>query len=258
MIPIAGIDIEVHEDGSGEPILFLHSAQGFLPDHPYVRLLAQKRRVIAPSHPGFGGSGLPMWLSTADDIAHVHLELMDKLGLAKNGARIDVVGASIGGWIAAEMATKAPERFKRQVLISPVGVKVGPSDKLDIPDIFAMPPDKVNKLLFHDPDNAKVDVAKLSDEQLTIMVRNRETLALLCWEPWMHNPKLVHRLQRITAPTLFMRGASDGLVSAEYIAAYAKLVPNATIETMPEAGHALPVEQPEAFASRVLSFLQSE
>ena len=253
MIPIAGIEIEVHEAGSGEPILFLHSGQGFMPDHAYVGLLAEKRQMIAPSHPGFGRSGLPAWLGTVDDIAHIHLELMDQLGIAK----ADVIGASIGGWIAAEMATKAPARFKKLVLVSPVGVKVGPTDKLDIPDIFAMPLDRVSKLLFHNPDNAKVDVAKMSDEELTIMVRNRETMALLCWEPWMHNPKLTHRLHRITAPTLFLRGASDGLVSADYLAAYAKLIPNAKIETVPDAGHALPVEQPKAFASRVLSFLSA-
>jgi pimeloyl-ACP methyl ester carboxylesterase len=253
MIPIAGIEIEVHEAGSGEPILFLHSGQGFMPDHAYVGLLAEKRQMIAPSHPGFGRSGLPAWLGTVDDIAHIHLELMDQLGIAK----ADVIGASIGGWIAAEMATKAPARFKKLVLVSPVGVKVGPTDKLDIPDIFAMPLDRVSKLLFHNPDNAKVDVAKMSDEELTIMVRNRETTALLCWEPWMHNPKLTHRLHRITAPTLFLRGASDGLVSADYLAAYSKLIPNAKIETVPDAGHALPVEQPKAFASRVLSFLSA-
>ena len=254
MIPVAGIDVEVHEVGSGTPILFLHSAQGFQPGHAFIKLLAETRRVIAPSHPGFGRSGLPAWLSTVDDIAHVYLELMDKLGLRK----VDVVGASIGGWTAAEMASKAPERFRRLVLVSPVGVKLGPTDRLDIPDIFAMPQEAVTKLLFHNPEKAKVDIGKMSDDELTIMVRNRETLALLVWEPWMHNPKLRHRLHRVVAPTLCLRGASDGLVSADYLAAYAKLLPNATTETIAAAGHALPVEQPQAFASSVLSFLKSE
>ena len=50
------------------------------------------------------------------------------------------------------------------------------------------------------------------------MFRNRETLALLAWEPWMHNPKLKHRLHRAGMPALFVRGESDGLVSAEYLA----------------------------------------
>ena len=79
-------------------------------------------------------------------------------------------------------------------------------------------------------------------------MRNRETLALLVWEPYMHNPKLRHRLHRVTAPTLFLRGESDGLVSAEYLAAYARLLPNARTDTIAAAGHAPQVEQPEAFA----------
>lgn len=248
---ISGVDIELYEDGTGKPLLFLHSAQGFVPQQPYVGLLAGKRRLIAPSHPGFGQSGLPLWLDTPDDIAYIYLELMDELGLKE----VDLVGASLGGWIAAEMATKAPERFPRVVLVAPVGVKTGPSDKLDVPDIFAMPQERVNQLLFHDPEKFKFDPAQFSDEQLTTIVRNRETLALLVWEPWMHNPKLKERLHRARMPVLFLRGESDGLVSADYLARYAALLPNARIETVAKAAHALPAEQPTSFADKVLSFL---
>ena len=88
-------------------------------------------------------------------------------------------------------------------------------------------------------------------------MRNRETLALLVWEPYMHNPKLRHRLHRVTAPTLFLRGESDGLVSAEYLARYARLLPNARIDTIAAAGHAPHIEQPEAFARTVLQFLDA-
>ena len=114
-------------------------------------LLAQRRRVIAPSHPGFGASGLPLWLDTIDDIAHLYLELMDRRGLA----RVDVVGTSLGGWLAAEIATKVPERIGKLVLVGPVGVKLGPPDKLDIPDVFAMAQDKVMRLIYHDPTREK-------------------------------------------------------------------------------------------------------
>ncbi|MFZ0016141.1 MAG: alpha/beta fold hydrolase, partial [Acetobacteraceae bacterium] len=86
---------------------------------------------------------------------------------------------------------------------------------------------------------------------------NRETLALLAWEPYMHNPKLPHRLHRVTAPTLFLRGESDGLVSAEYLAAYARLLPNARTATIAAAGHAPHAEQPDAFANTVLTFLET-
>ena len=137
------------------------------------------------------------------------------------------------------------------MLVGPVGVKVGPPDKLDIPDIFAMPQDKLNRLLYHDADKSRPDLAAMSEDELTIMVRNRETLALITWEPYMHNPKLKHRLHRVRAPALFVRGASDGLVSAQYLEGYAALLPNARIATIPEAGHAPQVEQPEALAAKV-------
>ena len=171
--------------------------------------------------------------------------------------QVDVIGCSIGGWIATELATKAPKSVRRLVLVGPVGVKTGPVDRLDVPDIFALPQSALEKLLFHDPDRMTMDPTRLTDEQLAIMVRNRETLALLAWEPYMHNPKLPHRLHRVTAPTLFLRGESDGLVSAEYLAAYARLLPNARTETIAAAGHAPHIEQPDAFARTVLQFLDA-
>jgi pimeloyl-ACP methyl ester carboxylesterase len=253
MVKVAGIEIELYDGGVGAPLLFLHSAQGFDAGHPFVALLAKQRRVIAPAHPGFGKSGLPDWVDSVDDIAHVYLELMGQLGLD----RVDLVGCSLGGWIAADLATKIPERLRKLVLVAPVGVKTGPTDKLDIPDIFAMPQEAVAKLLFHDPAKGKIDMASTSDEQLAVMVRNRETLALLAWEPYMHNPKLRHRLHRATMPTLFLRGAGDGIVSAAYLERYAALLPNAAITTIPEAGHAPQIEQPEAFAKTVLAFLDA-
>ena len=252
-IKIAGIDIELFETGTGAPLLWLHGGQGFNPDHEFVPLFGARRRLVAPSHPGFGKSAMADWIDNIDDIAHIHLELMDRLGLQ----HVDVIGNSIGGWIAAEIATKVPERVRRLVMVGPVGIKVGPSDRLDIPDIFAMPADDAAKLMHHDPAKMKVDLAKMSDDELTAMLRNRETLALLVWEPWMHNPKLKHRLHRITAPALFVRGESDGLVSADYMQAYAALLPNAQTATIAAAGHAPQQEQPQAFAKTVLEFLDA-
>lgn len=249
-VKIADVDLELFEAGQGSPALFLHGAGGFGERQPFVAPLSVKRRLIAPSHPGFGKSSLPDWLDSIDDIAHLYLELMDTLGLDK----VDIVGCSIGGWIAAEMATKVPERVRKLVMVGPVGVKVGSADKLDIPDIFAMPQADVNKLVFHDPGKAP-DLSKMPDDELAIVFRNRETTALLVWEPWMHNPKLKHRLHRVKAPALFVRGVSDGLVSAEYLKSYAGLLPNARILTIGAAGHAPHLEQPEAFAAAVNDFL---
>jgi pimeloyl-ACP methyl ester carboxylesterase len=252
-ISLAGIELELFQGGDGAALLFLHGAQGVLPARAFLDSLAANRKVIAPSHPGFGKSGLPDWLDSVGDITHVYLELIERLGLE----RIDVVGCSVGGWIAADIASKVPERVRRLVLVGPVGVKVGPADRLDIPDIFAMPQERLNQLLYHDPDKHRPDFATMSDEALTVVVRNRETLALITWEPYMHDPKLPHRLHRASMPALFVRGESDGLVSAEYLGAYAALLPDARIETIPEAGHAPQVEQPERLAAAVMKFLNS-
>jgi pimeloyl-ACP methyl ester carboxylesterase len=252
-IAVAGIDVELSEFGAGAPLLMLHGAGGFDPGQPVNALLAKARRLICPSHPGFGKSSLPDWLDSVDDIAHVYLELMDLLGLKT----VEIIGCSVGGWIAAEMATKAPERFAKIILVGPVGVKTGSPDRLDVPDIFALPPAELNHLIFRDPAKMVRDPASLSDDELAIVVRNRETLALIAWEPYMHNPKLMHRLHRVAAPALFLRGDSDGLISEEYLRAYAKLLPKARIATIGEAGHAPHLEQPEAFAAAALAFLEA-
>ncbi|MGZ5826941.1 MAG: alpha/beta fold hydrolase [Xanthobacteraceae bacterium] len=252
-VSVAGIDIELIDRGNGKPLFYLHGGAGLRDDGAFIDALAKSRRVIAPSHPGFGASGLPDWIDSVDDLAHVHLELLDKLGLAT----LDLVGMSLGGWIAGEMATMAPERFPRVALIAPIGVKTGSTDKLDIPDIFAMPDAALDRLRFHDPQKFRPDYKNCSDEELAIVARNNETLALLTWEPYMHNPKLKHRLHRVTAPVLLLRGVSDGIVSADYLERYGKLFPHARIATIAAAGHAAQIEQPQATATAVLAFLES-
>jgi pimeloyl-ACP methyl ester carboxylesterase len=251
MLKLGEIELELHESGTGSPLLFLHSGAGFSPEDAFVGLLAERHRVIAPSHPGFGYSSLPDWIDSIDDVAHVYLEMMDHLDLR----RVTLVGASIGGWIAAEIATKTPARFDKIALVGPVGVKTGGPKQLDIPDIFAHSAEAIDRMRFHDPERAKIDLTKLSEEQMRVIARNNETLALLVWEPYMHNPKLKHRLHRLTMPVLFMRGASDGLVSADYLDRYAKLVPGARVATIAEAGHLPHIEQPKAFAAALETFL---
>jgi pimeloyl-ACP methyl ester carboxylesterase len=250
-LKVADVDLDLLEFGRGRPLLFLHGGGGFDAGQPFVAPLSAKRRLIAPWHPGFGKSGLPDWLDSIDDIAYLYLELMDRL----DARDFDIVGCSIGGWIATEMASKSPERIRRLILVSPVGIKVGPTDELDIPDIFAMPEGDVQKLLYHDPSRMKRDTATISDDELAASFRARETLALLTWEPWMHNPKLRRRLHRVVGPALFIRGESDGLVSQSYIEAYSRLLPNARTLTITAACHLPQLEQPAAFVDVVLEFL---
>ncbi len=250
-LDIGGVAIEVHEFGAGEPLLYLHGGYGLLYDRPFLHRLAAHRRIISPSHPGFGRSDLPERLDNVDDISHVHLEVLHQLGVE----RFACVGATLGGWIAVDLATKIPERINRLALIAPMGVKLGSEEQLDIPDLFVARPEAVERMTFADPQKARLDYASMTDEELGRIARDRETHTLLVWEPYMHSPKLRHRLHRLRMPSLFLRGAQDGVVSADYLTAYAGLAPDARVETIPAAGHLPQFEQPEATASAIESFL---
>jgi pimeloyl-ACP methyl ester carboxylesterase len=252
-IDIAGVEIEYHEGGEGSSLLYLHAGGGFRPTHPAMPHFAKRHRIIAPSHPGFGRSGLPSWINSVDDFAHIYLELMQRLNLQDT----ILVGASIGGWVAAELATKNTSRLSHLVLIGPSGIKVGSRDALDIPDIFAMTPAEFEKRLFRDPEKFHPNFTKMNDEDLAVVARNRQTMALIAWEPYLHNPKLKHRLQMIDVPTMVVRGEHDGLISKKYAKAYADLIPGASFMQIAEAGHAPDVEQAETFANTLLNWMES-
>ena len=248
---VLGTKIEYFVGGRGKPVLVLHDELGFVPDAAYVKIMCETRQVLALSLPGFGRSELPDWIDCTDDLAYAALACLDQLRIDA----VELVGVSLGGWIAAEMATKQPDRFPKLVLGSPFGVKTGPADRLEIPDIFAMPKATLDKLLFCHPASHSVDTAALSDAQLATIVRNRETFTLLGWEPYLHNPKLRWRLDRYKSPTLFLRGDHDGLVSSAYLQAYANLLADAALTQIPDAGHYAHLEQPDAFVERTAAFL---
>jgi pimeloyl-ACP methyl ester carboxylesterase len=249
---VAGVQLEMVERGRGRPILWLHGEEGLDPDAPVLGALAAHGRLLAPSHPGYGHSPEAATVDTVDDLAYLYLDL-----LAQQKARDAVViGASLGGWIAAEMAVKSTTSLGHLVLVAPLGIKVGDRETRDIPDIFALHPDEVLKLQYHDPACARLDPATLSDDRLTVIARNREATALYAWEPYFHNPKLRGRLHRITLPTLLLWGAEDRFVTAGYYgSAYRDAIPGARLETVAAAGHFPHLEQPAAVAERIGTFI---
>ena len=249
-IKLGEIELELYQGGQGQPLLFLHGGGGLRPDAPFLERLATTFRVIAPVHPGFGASSLPIWIDSIDDFAHIHLELIAKLKLSG----VLLVGHSIGGWTAAELATKSTHDIDRLVLIAPVGIKIGPVDRLDIPDIYAMPEEQLDALLYADA-KFRPDPSQMTDTELLTRARNRQTLALVSWEPYMHNPKLKHWLHCIDRPALIVRGAQDGLVSKEYATAYAGLIPDARLITIDGAGHSPQIEQPGRFVEEIERFV---
>ena len=246
---IDGIALEVTQRGSGRPIVVLHGVEKLAAEPPLHALLADKARVIAPSHPGYGASALPDWMDSIDDLSYLYLDLIRHLDLGD----VVLVGLSLGGWVAAEMAVKCTHLLSRLVLVSPLGIKVSDRETRDIPDIFALRPEEAARLIWHKGALAP-DWASMPDEEAELLLRQQEAAALFLWEPYMHNPKLRRRLGRIDIPALVLRGERDGLVSAAYAEAYCAAIPGARLESLADCGHVPEYEQPARLAERIVRF----
>jgi pimeloyl-ACP methyl ester carboxylesterase len=250
---IDGIRIETIERGSGRPLLFLHPGIGIAPTAPVLDRLAQRARLIAPTHPGFGASEQPASFNSIDDLAYFYLDLIDALDLTDT----IVAGVSLGGWIAAEMAVKSCARLSHLVLANPVGIKVSDRETRDIADIFAMTDEQFAELAYFDPSLGKHDYKAMPEAEVRAVARNREATARYGWSPYMHDPKLKQRLRRIRVPTLLLWGTADRIVSEPYGRAYGAAIPGARFEPIERAGHFPHLEQPEEFARRLFGFLDA-
>lgn len=249
-IEVRGIRLECIDRGSGQPLLFLHPSIGLDTAGPALGLLAKDMRVLAPSHPGFGGSDLPASFTTVDDLAYFYLDLLDQLDLRD----VTIVGVSLGAWIAAEIAVKSTARIAKLVLADAVGIRVNTRETSDITDIFALTEKGFIALAYHDPNVGTRDPT-LPDARVARLARNLESTARFGWQPYMHNPKLRGRLHRIDVPTLMLWGAQDRIVTPDYGRAYATAIPGARFATIENAGHFPHIEQPDEFAKQVLSFV---
>jgi pimeloyl-ACP methyl ester carboxylesterase len=248
---IEGARIGVIERGAGSPVLFLHAENGIEPAIDATNELAKSARVIAPTHPGFGGSELPHGMRTVDDLSYFYLDLLDQLDLRD----VTLVGISFGAWIAAEIAVKSTARLSRLVMANAVGVKIGGRETRDIADVFALTEQDYLEIVYCDPNVGRRDYKALPDGEARAAARAREATARFAWSPYFHNPRLKSRLHRIRIPTLFLWGIHDRMVGEAYGRAYSALVPGARFETIAQAGHFPHQEQPVEFAERVSAFM---
>jgi pimeloyl-ACP methyl ester carboxylesterase len=251
ILNIQDIELEVERLGSGAPLVLLNDEEGLTRDSPLIGELAESFEVIIPSAPGFGHSSRPDWIETIDDISYILLDFLDSQGLED----VALVGFSLGGWIAAEMATKNCNRIGRLALVDPYGIKVGGRWDRDIQDIWFLDKETVQDLKYADSNNGDIDYTEMPDDKLEVVARNRESFARFCWYPYMHNPKLKGRLHRIGVPTLVVWGAADGVINTEYGKAYAGEIPGARFEVIKDGGHFPHLEQPTAFTEILGAFL---
>src|SRR6202790_5379109 len=212
---INGIELEVlrrgPSGGGGTPVLLLHGMDSVNPRARFLDLLGAHAEIIAPSSPGFGNTLRPPDFDTIYDLVHLYLAVIDELPHEK----IVLIGLSLGGWLAAEVALACRHRLTKLILVDPGGVKLGDRESRDILDVFNVDPAEVRRCSWHDPADA-TDYAAMSDDELVIHARNWEALCLYAWHPYMYNPQLKHWLGRIAAQTLVLWGDKDEVVTPDY------------------------------------------
>lgn len=251
-IDVAGRSTVIMHAGEGTPFVYLHSTLGeSMMWLPFYQKWSKKFRVLVPTHPGFGQSAGFDQIDTVEDMAFHYIEMLDALGLDE----VILGGVSLGGWIAAEIAVRWPERVKKLWLSGSPGLWV---EEEPLPDLFRVLQDKekLRELLFHDPKGpmATLVIKDNPDEQTMLMAFQAMTvLARLVWER-PYDPKLAARLRRVQCPTLLVWGEHDRLVPPAYANAYKKHIPHAEIKLLKDCGHMVMFEKENEFVDTVAEF----
>ena len=244
-----GCRIRMMREGRGEPLLFLHGGNGASEWRPFMADLAQTFDLIVPEHPGFGGSDTPEWLDNMGDLAYFYLGLIEALGLA----RLHLVGTSLGGWLAAEIAVRRSPALASLVLAAPAGIHL---DGVAKGDIFMWSAEQSARNLFHDPEWTKQALTRpLTEADETLAMKNRATLAKLAWQPRLYNPHLAKWLHRIDVPTLILWGDDDKVIPPPYGPAFAALIPQSRLELIRNCGHLAHLERKDEFVGHITRFI---
>lgn len=245
-------DVSYQRGGTGAPLLFLHGAGGVFEWLPFMERLAERYDVIVPDHPGFGRSGVPDWFDNIHDLAYFYLDFIEALGLRG----VHLVGNSLGGWIACELAVRQTGPLASLTLAAPAGLRIPGARKLDT---FLMTPQAIARKLFADPAFAERPVAQTpSDEIAELQLKNLYSFARVAWQPRLFDPHLAKWLHRIDVPTLVVWGDSDQLIPPVYAEEFARLIPGARKQILTGCGHLPQVEQADRFVELVTRFIEQK
>ena len=249
---IGPVEVTAAGTGAGRPFLLLHGGGGPQTVAGFAALLAADKpaRVITPTHPGFGGTPRPQTLHTVRGLAEVYVALLAELGLTG----VTVVGNSIGGWIAAELAALNPASVSGVVIVDAVGIEV-PGHP--VADFFSLTMDQVAELSYHDPAAFRIDVDAMPPAQREIMAANRAAISVYAGTA-MTDPTLTARLGTITLRTLVLWGDSDRIADPDYGRAFASAIPGARFHLLTATGHLPQLETPDQFLSAVWDFATTQ
>jgi pimeloyl-ACP methyl ester carboxylesterase len=242
------VAVRMFRGGSGRTLIFFHGAGGFPGWIPFLEQLSAQYDVLAPEHPGFGMSDNPVFIRNVPDLAMHYLDVLDGL----DAERVHLVGHSLGGWVAAELAVRNSSRLASVSLIAPAGIRV---KGVPAGDNFIWSPEEAAHNLFYERSFAEQMLARVPTEQeVELQLKNRFMAARLGWEPRWFNPDLERWLHRVRVPTLVLWGADDRLLPSRYAGLWGERVPDASVEVIPQCGHLPHVEKAELTARKIIDF----
>ncbi len=244
-LKLDGCTTTLKRGGKGPQLLYLHGASGAAAVAPFMQELAKDYDVLVPEHPGFGGSDEPAWLDNIHDLAYFYLEFLEKLQLKQT----IIVGSSLGGWLALEIAVRSQERIRALSLVGPSGIYV---PGLPRGDLFLWSPEERVRNLFVDQSIAERMLALPVD--IDVALKNFYTVGKLAWEPRLHNPHLRKWLHRIKVPTQIIWGDTDKVLPAGYAAEFGKLIPGSRVDIVANCGHLPQAEKPQEFLRLLRDF----
>ena len=242
---VRGVTVRMRRGGSGEPLLFLHGANGLPVWLPVFDLLSQHFEVFVPEHPGFGASDNPPWMRNIGDLAMYYLDFIEGFHYP-----VHLVGQSLGGWAAAEAAVRNCTRLKSLTLLAPAGIRI----KGVLPgDNFIWDAEEGIRNLYHDQSIAdRILAMPMSEEDADLALTSRYAATKFGWEPRWFNPSLERWLHRINVRTLIVWGKNDKLFPAEYAKRWGDSIAGSRVEIVPDCGHVPTVEKPEFTAKAVV------
>jgi pimeloyl-ACP methyl ester carboxylesterase len=253
-VEVSSTRLHLLKGGSGQPTLVLHGIEGHEGWLDFHAALSQSATVYAPSHPGYGQTPAPEWITGVQHQAIFYHWFLQEAGLSE----IDLVGSGLGGWIAAEMAVMDSSRLRRLALISPTGIRPRESHMLDI---FVTSWRQVIETGFRNGAQGAEYQRVYADAPLQEFGGTREagrTMSTrMCFKPYMHDPSLPGMLGKVRVPTLVVWGEEDRIVPRECAELYQQGLPNATLRTLSESGHFAHLDQPQRTADLLHEFFAS-
>jgi len=255
---VRGHEIVTREGGAGPTLLYLHGvggASGPLPGDevaPFLEDLARSFRVLLPEHPGYGESERPAWLDSIQDLAYFYLDYLEALDLSD----VHVVGSSLGGWIAMEVAIRNTSRIATLTLCGAAGIHVKGVPK---GDLFLWSREEIAENCFRNPDaRAMLLGREPTPEEEYLLLKSWQMSALLAWQPRFYNPDLYKWLHRIDVPTHVVWAEHDQVFPRPYADVLVELIGGARLSVIPDCGHFMHLDRAETFAETVRDFIREE